>query len=380
MKLGTLFLLVLTFTVNTIYAQKEINLFGNLNFGRYEVGVKQLALVDTLKEEPREISIILWYPAKGNGDKLKFADYMDYRGELTESELLQDISIGLGGEEKLFTKDSLELLLHAKMNAIKEGAAKSGKFPLLIWSIRYGTVEYQNILSEYLASHGYIVAFAEDEPNSPYPWQLQSTNDKANALNQQIVDINASIEYLKDQRNVDQTKIGLLSWSYAGESAILTQINNTEIDLVVGLSSIDFSNGVYLGSELSDKIEIEKLNVPYLILFEQVAPNGKMRTLPDLFDSMHSNSRYLSFNELAHGNFNGLEGMIPGILRTNKVQNWSKGGKEAQVGYEAICRITLSFLDTVFYQSNFDSFREGVSEIRENLPKGFFSITEPKKE
>ena len=39
----------------------------------------------------------------------------------------------------------------------------------------------------------------------------------------------------------------------------------------------------------------------------------------------------------------------------------------------------MSFLDAVFYQSNFDSFSERVSEIRENLPEGFFSVTVPKK-
>lgn len=379
MKLSTFFLLVLTFTINSLNAQKEINLLGNLSFGQYEVGVKQLSLVDSLKEAPREISIRLWYPAIGNGDKLKFSNYLDYRDELSELELLRDISIGISGEEKLFSKDSLELLLNAQMHGIKDGIVASSKFPLLVWSIRYGTVEYQNLLSEYLASHGYIVAFAEDEPNSPYPWELISISNKVSALNQQISDINASIEYLKHQPNVDQSKIGLLSWSYGGESAILAQMDNADIDLVVGLSSLGFTYGIHLGQELNTKIDFEKIDVPYLFLMEKVAPNGNKRKPPDQFDSMHLFSRYVLFNELAHGNFNAIEGMIPGILRTSKVQSWSKGGEIAQLGYETICKVTLSFLDTIFDEANIVSFDEHISNIKENLPEGFIEITLPKK-
>ena len=84
------------------------------------------------------------------------------------------------------------------------------------------------------------------------------------------------------------------------------------------------------------------------MLFEKIAPNGNVRTPPVLFDSMHPNSRYVSFSQLAHGSFNALEGMIPGVLRTNKVQSWSKGGEVAQLGYETICEVTRSFLNANF--------------------------------
>jgi dienelactone hydrolase len=346
----------------------------------HKVGTKQIAFIDTLKITSKEIDIRLWYPTSGKGEKLKFADYLNPKNEIDASKLQQDISIMIGGKENLFPIDSLDLILNYEMKALKGAEAKTDRFPLLIWSMRYGTVEYQNILSEYIASHGYVVAFAEDIPNSPYPWQLQTAAKKANALDQQISDINNSIEYLKLQDNVDSTKIGLLSWSYAGESAILTQMNNPEIDLVIGLSSIGFTYGTYLGSELARKIDSNRLNVPYLMLFERIAPNGNTRTPPELFDAMHPNSRYISFGDLAHGNFNAMEGMIPGILGTNKVQSWSKGGEIAQNGYETICKMVISFLNAVFYEAKFTSFDEEISIIRENSSKEYFTITAPKTE
>jgi len=367
-------------TLSSVYAQEKLNLFGNLDFGSHEVGTKQIAFTDSLRNTSKVISIRLWYPAKSNAEKLKFADYLDYRNELNKSQLLEDISVGISGKKNLFSNDSLALILNAETKAYKEAKTKDDKFPLLVWSIRYGTVEYQNILSEYIASHGYVVAFVEEFPNSPFPWELKTAIEKEKAIYQQIVDTNASIEYLKHQQNIDNTKIGLLSWSYGGESAILTQMNNPEIDLVVGLSSIGFTYGIYLGSELSDKIDRNKLNVPYLILFEQIAPNGNTRTPPDLFDTMHPNSRYISFGQLTHGNFNAMEGMIPGIIKTTKVQSWSKGGETAQIGYETICKMVLSFLNTVFYQATFSSFDNQISKIKENSPKEFFTINVPKKE
>lgn len=380
MSLKVIIAFVLTISVTTLKAQKEIDFFGNLKIGLHKVGTKQIMLIDSLEKIPREIAIRLWYPARGNGEKMKFSDYLDPKNKSDESELLQDISTAIGGAENLFSKDSLELMLNSNMKALKDAEAKIGRFPLLIWSIRYGTVKYQNIISEYLASHGYVVAFAEEIPNSPFPWQLQSNAKKINAINQQIIDINASIEYLKHLQNIDQTKIGLLSWSYAGESAILTQMDNLEIDLVVGLSSIGFASGIYLGAGLNEKIDFEKINVPYLMLFEKVAPNGNTRTPPDSFNSMHSNSRYVSFKELAHGSFNGLEGMIPGILKSNKVQPWSKGGEVAQIGYEVICKITLSFLNAVFHETNLESFDTRTSLLKEELPLEFISIESPKRE
>lgn len=373
-------LLVFALFLNVTHAQQKINLFGGLDFGPYKVGVKQLAFTDDIGTEPKEISIRLWYPGNGDGKSLQFADYLDYRNSLSRTEVLRDISTGIGGAADLFPVDSLELVLTSEMKAIVEAEATPGKFPLLLWSIRYGTVEYQNILSEYLASHGYLVAFGEDLPNAPYPWQFKSDTEKSTALQEQLAVLRASMQYLKQLPNIDKSKIGLISWSYAGESAILTQMESAEIDLVVGLSSIGFSGGIYSGSELAGKINREKLNVPYLILFERIRTNGQTRTIPDLFNSMHSNSRYVFFSELDHGNFNALEGMIPGILKTHKVQPWSKGGERAQLGYETVCQITLSFLDAVFHAENFDSFDEDMVKLKGELPGNFITITSPERD
>lgn len=357
-------------------AQELINIYGNLEFGSQNVGFKQT----TFDDEHNKFRISVWYPAEVNYSRLKFSDYFNYKQKLDNSEIIKALSSRISGDIDRFSADSLNSILNAKMKSYKEAKTKNGNFPLLIWSTRYGTLEYQNVFSEFIASHGYVVAFIEDVPNSLFPWEIQSIDEKISAINDQLNSINIAITYMKKQTNVDNANIGLLSWSYAGESAILSQMKNPEIKLVVSLSSVDFSRGVYYGKDLANRIDVKKIKVPYLILSETTAPNGMVKNTPYIFDSMHPNSRYIFFDSLTHGNFNTIEGMIPGILRTNKVQNWSKGGETAQIGYEAICKSVLSFLNAVFKKKSFESFDVDLNLLQRNLPQEFISVKSPKRE
>lgn len=369
-------LLALAIAIQSVDAQGEMNLYGDIEFGPYPIGITQLTFTDTSRDD-RQIQISVWYPAKEGTDRLTFSNYLDEKGVLDKSALLGELSIGIVGREDAFASDSLEKILNTPMKAVKDAEPEKSNFPLLIWSARYGTLAYQNIISEYLASHGYVVAFAEDIPNTSYPWAIQSADEKEKALVHHVTDMNKAIEYLRQQSYVDDAKVGILSWSYAGESAILSQMSNPEVDLVVGLSALGFSSGVYLGPELKDKLDITRLNVPYLILTQKFRGNGSIVTKPVLFDSMHLHSRFVSFEALAHGSFNALEGMIPGVMRTEKVQGWSKGGEVAQIGYEAICEITLLFVNAVFNETSFGIFDSQVSNLKEELPDGFFLVESP---
>ena len=99
---------------------------------------------------------------------------------------------------------------------------------------------------------------------------------------------------------------------------------------------------------------------------------------PTIFDQLHPDSRYVSFTALAHGNFNGLEGMIPGVLGTEKVQSWSKGGEIARIGYETICKLALSFLDAKFTEDKSTGFDEKAALLKKALPSDFYFVTVPK--
>lgn len=73
-----------------------------------------------------------------------------------------------------------------------------------------------------------------------------------------------------------------------------------------------------------------------------------------------------------------MEGMLPGVLGLSKVQPWSKGGTEAQLGYETICAIILSYLNTLFKKETLDSFDQELKTIQQHLPKKFIRVSSPK--
>lgn len=367
--------------VFTGYAQAQIDPFGQLELGPYAVGARELSMNNDSESPSRRINIFLWYPAKEtSGQSLTYADYLDYKDEIPPDEMRDEISFGIGGKKELLPNDSLDLMLNAEMAASGNAPVQSGSFPLLLWSSRYGTVEYQSIISEYLASHGFVVAFAEDIPNSPYPWALPSAEDRKSTLMRHVSDLNAALDFLKELPETDGDKIGMLAWSYAGESAILTQINNTDVDVVVGLSAISLSSGVYLRNDFSNEVDLTRVNVPYLILSERIGTNGQPRSAPANLDDMHVATRYVSFRDLSHGNFNALEGMIPGLLRTNKVQSWSKGADLARQGYELVCQLSLSFLQSVFSNADTSSFDDRVNALKSDLQEGYFTVHMPARQ
>ncbi len=88
MRFRIYFLLAIALSSDGLYGQERLDLFSNLDLGIYDVGTRQILLVDSTEEQPREISMRLWYPAEKNErEKLILADYLRYKLPLTDDEL-----------------------------------------------------------------------------------------------------------------------------------------------------------------------------------------------------------------------------------------------------------------------------------------------------
>lgn len=355
--------------LNEAQEEKYFPLHGDLAIGPNKTGFKEM-LFDSVKA-------YVWYPATSEEDErqLTFQEYVLIEEEGDTSALLDALSIGMAGKANLFPIDSLNFLLQSPMLAVNNAPFQSRQFPLLLWSARPGTVLYQSILSEYLASWGYVVAFVEKLPEPlPLPWFIQSAEEKKKVMAQHIEVLNEGLEKLKTIAVTDPEKVGLLSWSYGGESALLLQSQNKEVDVVIGLSSISFSFGLHWGSQLRAQFNLSDISVPYLLLSEKIAPNGNERSIPPVLDSLTVASYYCSFPELAHGSFNTIEGMLPGIINTDKVHSWSKGGEVAKVGYEIIGQIVLDFLDAQFKEKTSATIDQ--VQYLEKFPPNFIKISQ----
>lgn len=164
-RLGRRLLAVLIFhciSISVLFAQT--NLFGDLELGQYAVGFKQI--------DADQIKISVWYPTdKSDLAPLTFANYLN-QNKLNNSELSRLLSGKISGNPELFPADSMEMLLKSSMEAVPNAEELRGRFPAILWSSRNETIEYQALISEFLSSHGFIVAFAESVPATPFPWQI----------------------------------------------------------------------------------------------------------------------------------------------------------------------------------------------------------------
>ena len=336
-------------------------LWGNLEQGRYEVGFRLVTFYDSRRMEPghsrgRPIEIALWYPAsRSTKQGLTLGEYLnlsDISREIAigeENEVAasrRKLAVAMTSDPKGVADEILDELLASRLLAVGDARPAPGAFPLVLWSARHGTVLAQSVLSEYLASHGYVVAYARYKGDPvPAPYETKTEAEKRAAFGFHAGDLQFALANLRQMRNVAPSRKAVMSWSYAGESATNLQLDHRDIGLVISLSSNVLSNWIYQANDALSALDAARLQVPYVLMSERVGTNGAIRTPPPLLDRMPE-SYFVVFNELAHGNFNAIEGMIPSLFDISNVPRWSKSGPVAQMGYQTIARFVLHFLDS----------------------------------
>ena len=320
----------------------EPPLWGSLRPGDHAVGFRS--------ENKSGTTLDVWYPAvPGGAPRLTFGDYVRHElGEdLEEEELHRWLSVAVSGDAAVVSKGLAREILGGAMQARTGAEPAPGPFPLVVWTARHETTSAQAVLSEYLASQGYVVVSSRTAgPRHPYPWEIQEAGAKREVFAALLGHLETAITALADDPAVDSDRIGVLTWSYAAEMAPVLQLRHDAVAVVVGLSSNPLATaGLYHPDGVLTGMPASDLDAAYVVMTEAVGTDGTEREPPPLLGELPSASYFVRFRELAHGNFNGLEGMIPGVYRIEQVQPWSRGGLEARQGYETIARYVLAFLD-----------------------------------
>jgi dienelactone hydrolase len=215
-----------------------------------------------------------------------------------------------------------------------------------LWSTRHATPAAQSVLSEYLASHGYVVAwmrYAGADSLRP-PFDDVTPARKIETLEAHVADMQWALRQLARRRDVDSTRLGVAAWSYSGEPATVLAQRTPALRVLVGLSTNIFVS-TYRGIDIAASFDTLPLRAGVVLLEETGAARGRPRDAPPVLDRLPGKAIRVSFPALAHGNFNVLEGMIPGLVGVTRVQPWSLGGDVAQQGYESIARAVRSLLD-----------------------------------
>lgn len=329
-------------------------LWGTLETGSFGVGFRSLVAHDTtrgaLEASGRAVEFHLWYPTRERrGPRMTLRDYVrqEKGADIPEDSIRRWLASAVSGSRTGIPDTTLATILDSPMQASLEADFMGGRFPMVLWTMRHETVPAQSVLSEYLASHGYVVASARFVgPRLPYPWEMETVAERMRVFETHLTDLSFTLTMLAQHPSVDSARVAILTWSYAAELAPRIQLLHENVDVVIGLSSNPLSgSGPYQGQVAAAALIPEHLQATYIVMTESVGPDGMPRVPARIMEELPSESFFVSFRDLAHGNFNVLEGMIPGVFGLAEVQPWSKGGDVAREGYETISRYVLGFLD-----------------------------------
>jgi len=331
-------------------------LWGQLEPGSYKVG-----FITFNHPDNNNLEVSLWYPARESADErkiefwelLRFSEYLnegDIIGDITASKRRQILAKEINVYSKNIPDTSLLKILESKTRVTYNAEQNSESFPLVLWSARNGTSIAQSILNEFLASHGFIVAYARNlEFELMFPWDLPDSETKLHILRQHLQDLELALDMLLDNASVDTSNVALFTWSYGGESATLLQTRRKEIDAVFSLSSNTLSGWVYQEKDTLNGFDQEQITVPYFYFIEERKDSlGNIVSPPAVMGELSNEVYYLSFKELAHGNFNAIESYIPLLFRIEDIPMWSNKGNVAIEGYKNVCELAVSFLKDYF--------------------------------
>jgi dienelactone hydrolase len=247
-----------------------VALWGELAAGPHHAGFRLIdaqSAAGSYGAKTRAIEVAIWYPAQASKiAPMTFGDYVNIADDLRRRE-------GSPGD------------LDSPMHARRDAAAAKGTFPIVMWGARYGTTAAQALLSEYLATHGYVVAFARPkETREVLPFEAKTPAEKLDELDAQTDDIRGAVNTVRELPFADGNRVAVITWSYAGESAVRTQQADARVRVVIGLDANVRSEWVYAPEALAAFDSAPR--VPYVVYRKREAP----------------------FEKLTHGDFNFIQG------------------------------------------------------------------------
>ena len=221
--------------------QAEPRLWGHLHSGPHAVGFR----VEQGNDQHGELHI--WYPAvDGSSQKLTLSDYLRLSHDLEGAEpgfehddaaLRKTLSTAVTGAASTLDDKLCNELLALPSAATRDATPSSGKFPLVFWTHRYATTAAQSVLSEYLASFGFVVVNAPESSAPAMPYELTTPADKTREFARLQTRLQQALAYSRRMPNVQPGEVAVLAWSYAGESAFALQQSEPNVRLVIGLST-----------------------------------------------------------------------------------------------------------------------------------------------
>jgi hypothetical protein len=309
--------------------------WGNeLSAGPFGVGFRTIELSRNPAEgSARRLTLSLWFPAQtvAGDTRVTLGDL--YELVLAESQLDEPRGSSFErGFVAAMTGDSLSIPAEVAREALDSPTLASadpepaeGRFPLVLWGVRHATTVAQAPLSELLASHGFVVATVwSSDPPLAFLWEDRPEEEKQATIDAHAEDLLHALSVLRTEPFVDGSRIVAMAWSYGGSTAYRLAMADDAVRAVVALDA----NVLAPGS--ADLVR------PLVWL---ARPEAADPGLP--FTGAAAPWLTVRLPELAHGNFNALEGWLPSRYEARSLFPWSFGGPIGVVSYPAVARMAI---------------------------------------
>lgn len=326
-------------------------LWGSLKPGPYGVGFRSSVVFDSSRifsdgKGARPVQISMWYPAwlSSTVSRLMYRDYFllsvteQNSKPLSEGEAKEAVAsykklLGENGVEG----EAMERWFAARCGAGWNEAPVKGTFPVvLIAQGLFHSAHHQAVLSEFIASHGFVVLTTPSQVRISGP--MSSDEDVVPHAEGQAGDLLFALKSVEQNRQVDIRNVGLVGHSFGARSAFLLALRDPRVK---GLVSLDGGIANKFGKEWVHKVpgfNPVKFQVPILHFYE----DSETFIVPDfeLIESLKGVSRTLIYMPgMRHMHFSSV-GMVSAFIPGFDPSADRKLGTQC----EAVANYTVDFL------------------------------------
>lgn len=338
-------------------------LWGDLAAGPFPVGFRTKFQFDASRtwEETRDyagkftpdshgrpIQINIWYPAVVNSSykRLFLSDYIDQVAP-PEFAKISGIMQQRNRDNVLSAVEAAAVsqLLASPVAAFAAPPTAPEKFPLLLYFAGLnGDINSNAILSEFLASHGYVVASISLLGLSDVEYSQARTPAHIEAS---LLDMGFALGLLSKEPYIDIEKIATIGHSVGAVEAALFAARNGNVSAIVGL------DGTY-GFKGSASVLIDhfgyspsQIRAPFLDLRRAQGEQDADLDLTPVLSLNHADRTLVTLSAMHHSDFTSFA-MVADLFQVPIRPTYANTGWDRAVarrGYQHACDIILAFLN-----------------------------------
>jgi hypothetical protein len=331
--------------------------WGELKPGRFQVGYRALLVHDAARpaldasEPGRRMLVSVWYPARPAGQRMTLGGYVELSGHPADPSAMTEAQRADARDRfvRQRTADGaaepeVRRLLEEATEAGRDAPPQPGRFPLVVFI--HSDPLGESVMSEYLASNGFIVAATESQGSFQRAYRLSVAD-----LETMVRDAESVVRAARAQAPAAPGRFAAIGMSNGALAAVKLAMRNADLRAIVSLDGT-------IGEQAAARVipgdayyDLARISAPIAHFYTD--RNAYLQL--DLLKGWSRSPRFLVLmREVRHPEFLAyaeFERFVP------RIAGRSEGAATSE--YEWLCKKTLAFLEAALAGGNLEAiFRE----------------------